>query len=352
MVSSLVQDLAPPDSVVRPTKPAGAASNSSCDVQQQGSKGRVAAAAGAAAEEPGASDKAPAGRAAKGCAANKQRDSKAPAALEADAAPGEAKRRGKPCRADADFKHNAEPKHAAKRKAKAAKDASNTDLVLADAKLRGAASKKSKAAEESHEAAQMPDNAKQEGAGKAQGKEAKGAREKGKAACQEAKRARPEDYAAAGAQAKGAAKAASRAVEAAIDAKMEASPTAAGAAADRPQRKRASKQPYWLAQVCRLKAMHDAYMTTYLLVRIKTGGANISAEVFMMQVSTGGSLVHTADLPHFELSLGTGLVEMCKTPEVHRVPENAHCYMPIRKQHVLCDMSSAGSVPCCGRRTQ
>ncbi|CAK0784596.1 hypothetical protein CVIRNUC_007800 [Coccomyxa viridis] len=245
VVSSLVQDLAPPDSVVRPTKPAGAASNSSCDVQQQNSTGKAAAAAGAAAGEPGATAKAPAGKAAKGGAASKQRDSKALAASEADRAPAEAKARGKPCKPDAESEHNAELKHAAKRKAKAAKDAFNTELVPADAKLRGAASKKSKAAEETHEAAQMPVNAKQDRAGK----EAKAAKEKGKAACQEDQRAPPEVRMAADARDKGAAKAAtSRAVEAAIDAKMEPPPTAAGAAADRPHRKRASKQPYWLAQ--------------------------------------------------------------------------------------------------------
>ena len=324
-MSSLVQDLAPPDSVVRPARPAVAAGASSRDVQQQGSKNRVAAAAGAAAGEPGAADKAPAGKAAKGGAANKQRDGKDPAAFKADAAPGGAKGRGKPCKADAESEPNAELKHAAKRKTKAAKDDFNTELVPADAKLRGAASKKTKEAKESHEAAQMPNNAEQEGAGKAQGKEAKAAKEKGKAACQEAKRAPPKPQA-ADAQDKGAAEAASRVVKAAIDSKAEASPTAAGAAADRPHRKRASKQPYWLAQVCRLKAMHDAYPMTYLLVRIGTGGANVLAAVFMMRVSTGGSLVHSVDLSHLEVTLSIKLAKLWGTAEGHRVSKSAPIY--------------------------
>ena len=69
----------------------------------------------------------------------------------------------------------------------------------------------------------------------------------------------------------------------------------------------------------------------------------------MMQVSTGGFFVHSADLWHLELSLGIEFMEMCETAEVHRVPGNAQS---ISKQHVICDMSSAGSVPCCGHRAQ
>ena len=69
-----------------------------------------------------------------------------------------------------------------------------------------------------------------------------------------------------------------------------------------------------------------------------------------MRVSTGASLVHSVYISHLEVTSSIKFVKLCGTAEGHRV------YLKMRqvisKPRVMCDMSCAGSVPCCGYRTQ
>lgn len=222
-----MQDLAPPDSVVRPTKPAGAASNSSCDVQQQGSSGKAAAAAEVAVRGPAGIDKAPAGKASKGGEARKQKGSKV--------AP--------------ESERNAELEQAANSKAKAAKVAFDTGE--ADAEQRGIAKVQGKEAKAAAVAERGESEVEPRAAAMRKGKAAK-------AASQEARKAPKKGRVVADAQAKGPAEPASEIARAATDIETKILPVAAGAAAERPHRKRGSKQPYWLAQVCPLKILHAA----------------------------------------------------------------------------------------------
>ena len=290
-----MQDLAPPDSVVRPTKPTGAASNSSGDVQQGDISGRVAAAAKSEAEEPAGVDRLPAGKAAECVANKKQKGSKvasraALAASEGEEGPIKAKGRGNAGKATAESERSAELKQAANSKNEAGKVAFDAEEVPADAELRGAARRKTKAGKEVHDSGQVPEEAKQGGAAKVRGKEAKAAAvgergdkevepraaSKGKdkvanAASQETQTAPKTKRVTAGAHAQGAATAASETLEAATHTEMKS--IAAAAAAGRPHRNRGSKQPYWLAQVCLSKSLHKAYTVSFLFVCIKTGSS-------------------------------------------------------------------------------